>query len=163
MATERYLFWVEKQQSFFHENANVAKPVLIVHMLSASWCIGARACVSFHIGNFFSNQSTSSTIFAQISPKLAWKYLNKKTSSLQFWVPFLLNQSTYSDFAKVFTHFAQISTDFARILRDFARIFTESKVVGVRFHPLNPRLLHQCLDVCVLKNKKMQNFLHCVK
>jgi len=52
----------------------------------------------------------------------------------------LLNQSTYSDFAKVFTHFAQISTAFGRILREFGRIFTNSKVLGVLLHS---RLLHK--------------------
>jgi len=46
-------------------------------------------------------------------------------------------------FAKVFIHFSQISTEFAWILRDFAWIFTKSKVLGVRLHPLHPRLLHQ--------------------
>ena len=54
-------------------------------------------------GAFFSNQSTSSTIFAQISPKLAQISLNlpekklkkhdlqkkKETSALSFRVPFL--------------------------------------------------------------------------
>jgi len=44
---------------------------------------------------------------------------------------FHLNQSTSSDFAKVFTHFAQISTYFARI----SGIFAKSKLLGVRLHP----------------------------
>jgi len=30
---------------------------------------------------------------------------------------------------------------------DFARIFTKSKLLGVRLHPLNPRLLRQWSDV----------------
>jgi len=45
---------------------------------------------------------------------------SKKTSALWFWVPLLYNQSTYSDFARIFTHCAKISTDFARILKDFS-------------------------------------------
>ena len=89
--------------------------------------------ISFHVGRIFSNQSTSSTNFAQISPNLP-----EKTTTLWFWVLFLWNQSTCSDFAKVFTHFAQISTD-------FTQIFTKSKVLGVRLHPLHPCLLHQWL------------------
>jgi len=48
-----------------------------------------------------------------------------------------------------FTHFAQISTDFARISRDFDYI----KVSGVRFHPLHPRLLHQCSGVRFLERE----------
>jgi len=60
---------------------------------------------------------------------------SKKTSALRFWVPCLLNPTTYSAFANVFTHFAHISTD-------FSRIFTKSKFMGVGLHPLNPRLLH---------------------
>jgi len=48
----------------------------------------------------------------------------------------------FRDFAKVFTDFAQISPDFAQIFRDFARIFIKSKLLGVRLHPLQPRLLH---------------------
>jgi len=71
-----------------------------------------------------------------------WKRDLKKSSALWCWVPFFVNQITYSDFAKVFTHFAQISTYFARILKDFGRIFTKSKVFGVRLHS---RLPYQCL------------------
>jgi len=40
-----------------------------------------------------------------------------------------------------FVHFPHI---FARILGDFSQIFTNSKLLGVRLHPLHPRLLHQC-------------------
>jgi len=40
-------------------------------------------------------------------------------------------QSTYSDFANIFTNIAEISTD-------FARIFTKSKLLGMRLHPPPP-------------------------
>jgi len=33
---------------------------------------------------------------------------------------------------------------FAQIFRDLAQIFDKSKLLGVRFHPLHPRLLHHC-------------------
>ena len=97
--------------------------------------------------HFFKSKHNSSTIveLAQISPNLPennkikiWPPKEKKTSAPWFWVPFLKNQSAYSDFANVFTNFAKISTDFARILSDFVRIFTKSKVFGVRLHPLQP-------------------------
>jgi len=52
---------------------------------------------------------------------------NKKDVCTLIWGAIFLNQSTYSDIAKVFTHFAHISIDFARILSDFARIFTNQK------------------------------------
>jgi len=59
-------------------------------------------------------------------PKLARKspknVTSKKTSELSFWVSFLENRSTYSDFANVFTHFAQMSTDFKLICPDFHQI-----------------------------------------
>ena len=84
---------------------------------------------TFHVGDIFLNQGTSSTIFAQIFPNLAEK--NWK----QTWSPW---KNVW-----VFIHFAQISTDFARILRDFAQIFTKLKVLGMRLHLLHPRLLHQ--------------------
>jgi len=73
------------------------------------------------------------------------------------WAPCFSNQSTFGaisarsfrefaqifrDFAIVFTDFAQISVDFAWIFRDFARIFIKSKLLGVLFYPLHPRLLH---------------------
>jgi len=79
-------------------------------------------------------------IFAQISPNLPEKNSKETTAfhfiSVAFFQGhFWKNQSTYSDFAKVFTHLAQISTDFARILSDFSRIFTNSKVWGMRLHP----------------------------
>jgi len=79
--------------------------------------------------------------FAQISQNLLENDLQKKRLyfiSLQikplqapflpkFFVSFLQKQSTYSNFAKVFTN--------------FVRIFSKPKVSGVRLHP---RLLHQC-------------------
>jgi len=85
-----------------------------------------KDCIWFHFGRIFSNQSTLSDIFAQINPRLVqntYKRLQKNIFRAQFFK----NQSTSSDFAKVFTHFVQISTDFARILKDFARIFTKPK------------------------------------
>ena len=93
--------------------------------LSCILCIGVGA------GKFLGVRK----IFAQMSLNLPEKKLQRKspqkTSALWFWVPFLQNQSTYSDFANLFTNFAQISTD-------FAWIFLRSKVLGVRFHPLHP-------------------------
>jgi len=41
----------------------------------------------------------------------------------------------FAQILKIFRYFAQISMD-------FARIFTKSKLLGVRLHPLHPRLLH---------------------
>jgi len=40
-------------------------------------------CISFHFGRIFSNQSTSSTIFAQISPILAQISLNLPEKELK--------------------------------------------------------------------------------
>jgi len=41
-------------------------------------------CISFHVESIFSNQGTSSTIFAQMSPKLAQNSPNlPKTHDLQ--------------------------------------------------------------------------------
>ena len=75
---------------------------------------------------------------------IKWKRdLKRNRLHFDFGCHFLLNQSTYSDFAKVFTHFAQISTAFGRILRESGRIFTNSKVLGVLLHP---RLLHKCFS-----------------
>ena len=56
--------------------------------------------------------------------------LKHDLNSLSFWVPFLQNKGTYSDFAIVCTYFARMSSHFARILGDFARIFTNSKLWG---------------------------------
>jgi len=52
----------------------------------------------------------------------------------------------------VYTYFAKISSHFARILRDLAGIFTKLKLLGVRFHPLHPRLLHQCATRSFVKS-----------
>ena len=101
------------------------------------------------LGAFFKSRHTSSTIFAQISPKLA-KFpiicprrikehdLQKKRLHFHFGCHLYKNQSTYSDFADFLTNVAQISTDIARILHDFARIFTKSKLFGVPLLPSTP-------------------------
>jgi len=44
---------------------------------------------------------------------------------------------------KVFRDFAKISTDFKEFCPDIHQI----KTLGVRLHPLHPRLLHQCLQL----------------
>jgi len=79
------------------------------------------------LGTIFSNQSTLDAIFACIFREFGW---------------------IFRDFAKVFTDFAQICLDFARIFKVFARIFTKSKLLGVRLHPLHPRLLHHWPGTC---------------
>jgi len=48
------------------------------------------------------------------------------------------NQSILGDI------FAQIFREFVKVFRAFSRIFTKSKLLGVRLHPLQHRLLHQC-------------------
>jgi len=66
------------------------------------------------------------------------------------WAPFFSNQSRlgsffahiFRDFAQISSDFAKVFTDFVRISTDFARIFTKSELLGVRLHPLHPRLLH---------------------
>jgi len=83
-----------------------------------------KTAFHFLLGGIFSNHTTSSTIFAQISPKLAQispnlpkkRDLQKTTSALWFWEPFLQIQTTYSNFVKVFTHFAR----FPQILPGFS-------------------------------------------
>jgi len=74
---------------------------------------------------------------AQISPNLPEKSdIQKKKIRLHIdFERHFVNQSTSSDFAKVFTHFFQIFKDFARTFRDFARIFTKSKRLGMLLHP----------------------------
>jgi len=37
--------------------------------------------------------------------------------------------------------------DFAQIFWDFSRIFDKSKLLGVRLHPLHPRLLYHCNNI----------------
>ena len=88
-------------------------------------------------------QDSSSTIFCpnftkptQIYPNLPENnyiktWTSKKMSSLSFLVPFLENNRTYSDFATICTYFAQISSH-------FSRIFTNSRLLGVRWHLLQP-------------------------
>ena len=102
----------------------------------------------------FLNQSTSSTIFAQISPKLAQSSPNlPEKNQIKTWPP-KRQKSLHFDFG---CHFCKIKAlnhlqrfcerfhkfcpnfhRFSRILSDFARIFIKSKVLGVRLYPLHP-------------------------
>jgi len=50
----------------------------------------------------------------------------------------------FGEFYKVLKDFSRILGNFSWILRDFSRIFTKSNLLGVRLHPLHPRLLNQC-------------------
>jgi len=45
-------------------------------------------------------------------------------------------------FVRIFRDFAQNLKDFAQIFRDFVYVFNKSKLLGVRLHPLYPRLVH---------------------
>jgi len=75
---------------------------------------------------------------------------------MSFCAPFFSNQSMLGAIsAQIFREFLKVFRDFARILWDFARIFTKSKLLGVRLHPLHPRLLHQraILQTKLHKNK----------
>jgi len=95
----------------------------------------------------FSNQSTSSTIFAQLSSKLAEMSPNlPENNEIKAWSPipkvytFCKVKAYTTAILRRYSHILpKISRDFAQILSDFARIFTKSKVFGVRFHPLTPR------------------------
>jgi len=100
-------------------------------------------CISFHVCHIFSSQSTSSTIFAQISPKFAQispnlpeKNLIKtwpQKTSLHFYL------ECYSVKSKHKKRFCKgIHTYCPNFPTDFARIFTKSKILGVRLHPLPP-------------------------
>ena len=75
------------------------------------------------MGAIFSNHSTLGAIFARI---------------------FLDFVQIFRDFARILRDFANVFTDFAQISMDFARIFTKSELLGMRFHPPAPRLLHHC-------------------
>jgi len=86
------------------------------------------------LGAFFQIKALQAPLLPKFHPNFPKKDDLQKKSALSFWVQFLWIQTTYNSFAKVFTHFAQISTD-------FALIFTKSKLLGVRLHPLHPRLL----------------------
>ena len=99
---------------------------------------------AFHsiLGAFFSNQSTSSTIFPQISPKLAqisphFPEKELKIHDLQ------KKKRLHLDFGRHFWNIEALKA----ILRRFSHIlpkFTQirSKFLGVGFHPLHPHLLH---------------------
>jgi len=81
----------------------------------------------------------------------------------------------FRDIALIFRDFAWIFRNFVQIFRDFARTFDKSKLLGVRLHPLHPRLLHHyfglwlfflsCAEMPrrrVLFNERNQNiYLHC--
>jgi len=90
------------------------------------------------------------SIFAQIFPNLPEKLFfifcglffgvtSKKWSSLVFL------QTLGAIFAQIFRDFALIFKSFVRIFRDYAQIFNKSKLLGMRLHPLHPRLLHHWL------------------
>jgi len=102
-------------------------------------------------------------IFSRISPNFSEKRLGRSLCEhflkqnffwddlqkrgfhmiLQKLVGIFSNQTTLGAiFSQIFRDFARIFTDFAQISKYFARIFTKSKHLGVRFHPLNLRLLH---------------------
>ena len=94
--------------------------------------------------HFFESKHNSNTIveLAQISLNLpeknkikTWPPKEKKHVCTLILGAILKNQSTYSDFANVFTNFAKISTDIARILSDFVRIFPKSNVFGGAVEP----------------------------
>ena len=103
----------------------------------------------------FSSQGTSSTIFAQILPKLVAFLLTcpktsklkhdcqKKCLHLHFVCLFCKFNAHTPILQCVYTYFAQISSHFAQILRGFARIFTKSNLLEVRLQPLHPRPQHQ--------------------
>jgi len=97
--------------------------------------------------HFVKSKHTSTPKHTQISPTLPEK--NKKTWPQKNVCTLILGASFRKSkhiqrVCEPFYKFSQISTDFARILSDFAGIFTNQKDLGVLFHPLHPRRLHQC-------------------
>ena len=56
------------------------------------------------------------------------------------------------DFAQIFREFSKIVQDFSRIFRDFSRILNKPKLLGVRLHPVYPRLLHQCFNLMMFSS-----------
>ena len=72
--------------------------------------------------------------------------LQEKCLHLFFWKPlgvsFWSHTTLGAIFARVFWDFAQIFRDFVQIFGNFAQIFDRSNLLGVRLHPLHPRLLH---------------------
>jgi len=71
--------------------------------------------------------------------------LARKSSSGKFGRHFFKSKHVRRHFCSNFQGVVKVLSSFARILWDFASIFTESKLfLGVRLHPLHPRLLRQC-------------------
>jgi len=97
---------------------------------------------------------------AKITKTFFWCGLQKERSScvflqrlgIMFWSPTTvcaIFDQHFREFVKIFRDFAWIFRDFAHIFKDFAqtfryfvRIFDESKLLGVRLHPMQPCLLH---------------------
>jgi len=52
--------------------------------------------------------------------------------------------------------FAQIFREFVKAVRYFALICTKSKLLGVRFQPMHPRLLHQWLLKIFRRHRPMR-------
>ena len=48
--------------------------------------------------------------------------------------------------------FAQIFREFSKIVQDFSRILNKPKLLGVRLHPVYPRLLHQCFNLMMFSS-----------
>jgi len=77
-----------------------------------------------------------------LSHKEAFRMTSKKGLHVILGAIFSNQITLGAIFAHFFMEFAQIFRNFTRIFRDFVRIFTKSKLLGVRFHPLHPHLLH---------------------
>jgi len=95
--------------------------------------LGHLCDVHVILGHIFSNQSTLGAIL-----------IKSKQVGRHFCAYFFGVCTDFQGFLEDF-HIAQISIDFAWIFRDFAQIFTKSIHLGVRLHPLHPRLIHHCM------------------
>ena len=102
-------------------------------------------------GAFFSNQSTSSTIFAQISPKLAQISLNlpekklkkhdlQKKRNICTFISGAIFVKTIKRFCEGFHTFCPNLHRFFLGFKGFSRIFIKSKFLGVGFHLVHPHL-----------------------
>ena len=114
-------------------------------------------CISFYVWWIFSNQSTSSTIFARISPNLPRK------NYLKMWPSKTNKRCLLYDFGAIFVksehvqRFCEGIHTFCPHFHRFFPAFTKSKVLGVHLHP---RLLHQWLAMqgkWTYTKKKMSN------
>ena len=61
----------------------------------------------------------------------------------------------------IFVHIFGSLIRFSEILPRFSRIFTKSKLLGVRLHPLHPRLLHQWLNLLQGRNQLIFSGVGC--